>query len=459
MSRASICIHGHFYQPMRNDPKTKVIPTETAALPYQNWNERIHNECYKANAELGNFEYLSFDAGPTLMRWMQTYDPTTHGLIVKQERKNFDHYGVGNAMALPYHHAILPLATEQDRQTQIIWGIKDFIYRFEHQPAGMWLPECAVDTPTLECLAANGIGFTILAPWQVLDPVTIIEQSGEVILPSGRTITVFLYDGELSSRVSFDSKTTENAERFLIETGAGRQASEQPSLRFIASDGELYGHHQPFRDLFLKHLFVSTNRLIGRKVTYPAKWLLENPPKKAVKLNEQTSWSCHHGIARWSTGCGCTWNSEWKRLFREAADTMGSLLDGWYEKSMQQMGLNGWELLAELVDFKNGTKLLGEAFGSRSFNQAGLDTIQQLLESQWNKHRMFTSCAWFFEDFDRTEPVNAVKALAYSVWLLREATSIDLKETALQLLAPVRSWRSDLRAAQVFSTYWDQVLS
>ena len=259
MAALSLSIHGHFYQPPREDPITGRIPNEVGAHPYHNWNERIHAECYRPNAELGNFERISFNIGPTLFEWMKKYDPTVHDLIVTQDRVNVQQYGVGNAIAQAYHHTLLPLASREDKVTQIYWGIADFEYRFGRKPQGMWLPETAVDLETLSLLADHGIEFTILAPWQAERDHLDTTEAYRVDLPQGRNITVFFYHSELSSCVSFNPTATANADFFskdqiLTHYLPKKSRSNVPQLLLIASDGELYGHHQQFRDRFLAHL-------------------------------------------------------------------------------------------------------------------------------------------------------------------------------------------------------------
>lgn len=458
MNKNNLSVHGHFYQPDRIDPKSKMILWEESAAPFPNWNFRINHECYRPNADEGNFRFLSFDAGPTLLHWLETFDPATYEKIISQERENFERYGVGNGMAQPYHHTILPLAAPQDRKVQISWGIKDFEFRFGHKPAGMWLPECAVNTETLEEMARQGIQFTILAPWQSLDSVELHDIAYQIELPSGKPFSVFFYDSDLSSRVSFDPKSTENSERFLVEFGNCRSSDSEPCIRMVATDGELYGHHQIFRDKFLSHLFGAANRLPGVRVSYPGLWLQDHPASKIARLNDNTSWSCHHGLSRWSDGCGCTPNSEWKKPLRHALGSLGSEFDRHYVDAMEQAGFDGWAVLEDYVEVVNGTKTIGQILDRTNHNvRTYLGKIENLLEMQWMKHRMFTSCAWFFEDFSRIEPMIAVRCAAYGVWLLKSATSVDLRTTATELLHEVHSERTGIRGDQVFRDYFDQL--
>ena len=202
MSNHAFTVHGHFYQPPREDPLTGKIPHEPGATPYLNWNERIHDHDYKPNAVLGNFERISFNVGPTLLDWMAEYDPRTVQQIVEQDRWNIERNGIGNAIAQSYNHTILPLASREDKITQVRWGIADFAHRFGHAPLGMWLPETAVDEETLQILADNKILFTILAPWQADTNLLDTSQPYQVPLKNNKSISVFFYDQDLSTRVS-----------------------------------------------------------------------------------------------------------------------------------------------------------------------------------------------------------------------------------------------------------------
>ena len=317
MALKALCVHGHFYQPPREDPLTGEIPVEPGAAPYRNWNERIHAECYRPNAELGNFAKISFNVGPTLMNWMYAYDPVTYSRIIAQDRSNLEKYGIGNAMAQPYHHTILPLSSRLDKITQVTWGISDFVHRFGHRPAGMWIPETAVDYETLDVLAEQGILYTLLAPWQAAESRLDTTHPYQVELLSGRTITVFFYDQDLSTRVSFDPGATANADGFvsnIIIPKYRNESYEGANNQFfiLASDGELYGHHQPFRDKFLAHLVTGASTQRGIEMTYPGRWLKSHTVVDSMIIRDNTSWSCYNGVTRWMGECRCTPGSTWK---------------------------------------------------------------------------------------------------------------------------------------------------
>lgn len=455
----SICVHGHFYQPPREDPLSGLIPDEKGAEPYRNWNERIHHECYQPNALLGNFEKISFNIGPTLFKWIETYDPDTYQQIIAQERKIFDTYGVGNAMAQAYNHVILPLANKRDKITQIQWGIADFEYRFGHKPLGMWLPETAVDLETLSFLSDNGIQFTMIAPWQVDTPGNLPEdQPYWVDLPGNRDpIIVFVYQQGLSTSISFQSEATRNAERFadhyvspLFESSghAGRR------MALIASDGELYGHHKAFREKFLSHLLNGVLHQRNLDATFPGLWLQENKPEHFIKISEYTSWSCHHGILRWMGECDCTPGANWKAPLRWGLEKLAEELDQCYQVLIGQFTRRKWQLRNAYIHVLLGEitlKALLEQFINQKLSEAEIENIGMLLAAQYERQRIFTSCGWFFDNFHRIEPQNNIAYAAQAVWLTKQATGKDLKPMALALLKKVKDQRTGLRGDTVFS--------
>jgi hypothetical protein len=458
----ALCIHGHFYQPAREDPLTGVIPVESGAAPFTNWNERVHEECYRPNAELGNFERISFNVGPTLMRWMEFYDPVTYQRILAQDRINLQYYGVGNAMAQPYHHTILPLATRQDKITEVAWGIADFEHRFARLPTGMWLPETAVDLESLEVMAEQGIEFTILAPWQAktdrLDPT----EPYWVELPSGRRIAVFFYQGALSGGVSFDQSLTSNAHEFALNNlsdyfQAEKEKQGEDQMLLIASDGELYGHHQAFRDWFLAYLVNGAGARAGIRLTFPALWLRDHAPQREIEIREFTSWSCHHGIARWMEDCDCIpTKGDWKAHLRLAFDHLAEIMDNLFQEAVQPYGIDPWGLRDRYIQVILGRRSVADLVSemARITHPNGqTERISLLLEAQRERQRMYTSCGFFFEDFDRIEPQMGVASAAQAVWLLQKATGIDLQPDVIGDLAKVASQRSEVRGDQVFERF------
>ena len=464
-SRLAFCVHGHFYQPRREDPLSDEIPTEAGAAPFKNWNERINAQCYRPNAELNNFEGISFDLGPTLSNWMAQFDPKTLQMIVEQDQANVRRYGVGNAMAQGYHHTILPLASTRDKLTQIVWGIEDFRSRFGHHPSGFWLPETAVDLESLDLLAQHGIQFTILAPWQAKDKSLDKSKPYWVQCREGRKIVVFFYNQDLSTRVSFDPGATANADQFVhqILYPQFRQqnfSGEDDQFLIIASDGEAYGHHHPFRDKFLSYLLTKAIEGYPIKRSFPALWLQTHPPQEFIEIEEDTSWSCHHGVKRWSEGCDCTPHSEWKSPLRDAMNAIASGVDEQYEKGLAAYQVDPWNLRNEYIQVVTG-KLTEERFIQTNIPAADdmevMEHVRLLLAAQNDRQRVFVSCGWFFDDFDRIEPRNNVKYAAQAVWLIRQATGVDLSPIARKYLRKVKSWRSSLTGEEVFNRHLDTV--
>lgn len=458
MNDLAFCVHGHFYQPPREDPLTGEIPVEPGAAPYRNWNERINAQCYRPNALLGNFERISFNVGPTLMQWMAEEDPETLEKIIEQDRANLTRHGIGNAMAQAYNHTILPLASYEDKVTQVLWGIADFEFRFGHKPQGMWLPETAADNETLSVLAECGIQFTILAPWQAASHSLDVSHPYKVELPGNREISVFFYNQDLSTRVSFDPGATVNADRFVLEAilpkyHLHKGRALEPQLVMVASDGELYGHHQPFRDKFLAYLMDGALQSHPIDHIYPALWLQRHPVKHTIKILQKTSWSCHHGVVRWMGSCGCTSNNEWKKPLRDALDGIAAAIDEEYVKFLKQFAIDPWEIRNQFIHVVNGTMTLNELITEQvghPLDEKVVEQIGYLLRAQFERQRMYTSCGWFFDDFDRIEPRNNVAYAAQAVWLTSKATNIDLVEPAAALLCKVTSHRTGLCADEVF---------
>jgi hypothetical protein len=462
MAIRSLCIHGHFYQPPREDPISGIIPQEVGAAPYQNWNERIHAECYRPNAELGNFERMSFNVGPTLFEWMESFDPETYQRILAQDRANLDRYGVGNAMAQAYNHTILPLATFSDKRTQIKWGIADFSHRFGRKPEGMWLPETAADQETLQVLAEEGIQFTILAPWQAANERLDTTEPYRVDLGDGKSIVVFFYNSELSSLISFVAQATTNADSFishhlLKHFDDAKSRKGEPQLVLLASDGELYGHHKPFRDRFLARLVNGGRIDAGIQTTYPALWLKEWKPRRSVEIHDATSWSCHHGVTRWTGKCECTpGNGDWKTNLRLVFDQLAQALEKQYIETVSTYIPEPLALRDRYIEVKLGQAKPAELIHEMAGEILHPDITQQislLLEAQRERQRMFTSCGWYFEDFARIEPKNNIAYAAQAIRLTYKATGVNLAPQAARELQHVLSNRTGLRGDAIF---WQQ---
>ena len=447
-----LCIHGHFYQPPREDPISNFIPDETGAEPYANWNERILAECYEPNAQEGNFSKLSFNVGPTLFQWLDSAHPETVSKIVASENETYRRDGTGNGMAQGFNHIILPLAKFEDKVTQIRWGISDFEARFGHKPQGFWLPETAADLETLTVLSDHGIRFTILAPWQVIPETEGFRGPVSIDLPDGRPpFIVFPYDQDFSTKVSFVPSATVNGDEFLSNLTQYRNGNSG-GLVLIASDRELYGHHQPFRDLFLKYLLGDGAEKFGIELTYPEKWLKENPVPEKATLVDDTSWSCLHGVSRWSGGCSCTPGSEWKHPLRVALNQIADWVDGVYLDIVSPLLPDPWELrhrFVEVMAHQTSLSKLWQEVGGKTedFND---ERMTLLMRAQYERQRMYTSCGFFFSDFHRIEPQNNVAYAANAVWLTKKVSGTDISPAVLKSLADVRSNNTGLRADTVF---------
>ena len=443
MTSCELCIHAHFYQPPRADPFTGRFPREPGAAPYSNWNERIAAECYAPLAEASHFGRISFNLGGTLARWLDNHAHATYERIVTAERGYRETHTVGNGLAQPVHHTILPLARRRDKICQIRWGIASFKYRFGHEPLGMWLPEMAVDCETLEIMAAQGIRFTILSDEQVRGDLDAGAGPYWVRLPDGGRFAVFVRDRVLSNALSFgmpDSAYVDEWLRDQVEWRCrGRGAMTAPLL-LIATDGETFGHHHRQGVEVLGHI-LSAGDAHGYSLTTLGVHLRQNPPQAEVEVIENTAWSCSHGLNRWVIGCDCTpGDSRWKGALRRAMDNLACDLDCVYVQEAHRLGFDPWPLRDDYIVVVMG-QIDGPAFlsgnGMSHLSSEETRRLLWLLEAQFHRQRMYTSCAFFFDDLGRHEPcyaiANAVRALA----LTRYATGDDL----------LHGFRRDLRVA------------
>jgi hypothetical protein len=363
-------------------------------------------------------------------------------------------------MAQPFHHTILPLASLRDKQTQVVWGIEQFEFRFGRKPVGMWLPETAMDYETLTVLADHGIQYTILAPWQADSKNLDVTEPYRVSLPEGRSITIFFYHSGLSGGISFTPSMTENADQFARNNLAplfrqDKLLQGEPQFLLIATDGELYGHHQPLRDHFLAHLVNGASRQSGLTPSYPSRWLKEHPPRRTIQLRERTSWSCHHGVTRWADQCDCVpGNQSWKRHLRGALDRLSLRLDGLYGASLFTYGIDPWRLrdryIRVLLGLQSIDDMIAEAAGKR-LPAEDCNRIQFLLEAQHERQRMYASCGWYFDNFNRIEPRNCVAYAAQAVRLARKATGVDMAPLLMIDLKPVISQTTSLHGDQVLA--------
>lgn len=440
----NIAIHGHFYQPPREDPWFYYVLPDPSAAPDHDWNERICSECYKPNSEapildlsgriadnIDNYAYLSFDMGPNLHRWIEHGYPQLNRMIVDNGKK---------AIAMAYNHMILPLAVTRDKRTQVIWGIRDFEYRYGRKPEGMWLPETAVDLESLDILAEQGITFTILAPrqcaaaqengvWKNTPGGVGLDVTHPRIcrLPSGRSINIIFYNGEIAQSIAFGN-LLDNGDKFRDLLLATAKGAADDQILVVATDGESYGHHHKFGDMALARCFQGLANNPAVALPSLGEFLRSHPPKNECKIEENTSWSCEHGIERWRSDCSChtgqpdNWHQRWRGPLRDALDNLRDKIDDVFESEIKQYG-DPWELRNQAIDvFKSGlnyTKgaireqtatFIKERFGEISENNKNRATW--LIEAQRMRLFMYISDAWFFNDISGIE---AKIALSHAV--------------------------------------------
>ncbi len=453
MSNCYLCIHGHFYQPPRGDPFANRVPREPAAAPYTNWNERITAECYAPNAQAGHFGYISFNLGGTLARWLDEHAPAAYRRIVADEQAYWRTHAVGNGLAQPVHHTILPLARRRDKICQIRWGIASFQHRFGHDPIGMWLPEMAVDDETLSILAAEGIQFIILSDEQVRGELSAGAGPYRVPLPEDSEIAVFVRDRHLSNAISFGMPDSAYVDDWLRDELIWR--CHGGKLALVATDGETFGHHHRQGVMVLNHI-LTTQAQNGYVLTTLGHHLRHYPPQAELEVIENTAWSCAHGLDRWAIGCGCTpGDSRWKGALRRALDNLASDLDLVYRCASERAGVEPWELrddyIAVVLGQMDGAEFLS-AHGLAHLTSEESRSLLSLLEAQFYRQRMYVSCTFFFEDLERHEPryaiANAVRALA----LTRYATGDDLSHSFRRDLTIVTSGATGRTGANILDT-------
>ena len=452
----ALCIHGHFYQPPRQDPFTGQIPREPSAAPYHDWNDRITAECYEPNVQAGTFEQISFNLGGTLARWLDEHAPQTYEGIVAANRAYRRAHGVSNGLAQPVHHTILPLARRRDKICQVRWGIASFEHRFGHRPQGMWLPKMAGDYETLEVLASEGIRFTILSDEQVRGELEASGGPYRVRLPGGREIAVFVRDRHLSNSLSFQMPDSARVDDWIQEHIAWRCARD--GLHIVATDGETFGHHHRQGVEVLRRILLGAED-DGYQLTTLGLYLRQHQPQAEIGVIENTAWSCGHGLDRWLVGCDCTpAGSHWAGALRRALDNLASELDRIYVCEAEQLGFKPWALRDRYIE-----AVLGKVSPDDFLNGNGLSHLMSaekqrlidLLEAQFYRQRMYVSCTFFFGQLDRFEPryaiANAVRALALTCY----ATGHDLSDGFRRDLSVAVSRESGITAEDIL----DEILS
>ena len=473
------CVHGHFYQPPRENPWLDVVEEQPSAAPYRDWNHRVTAESYRPNTAarvlsddgrigriLNNYGGISFNIGPTLLAWMERADADTYRAILRGDQEAADRFGgFGSALAMPYNHMIMPLASAADVRTQVAWGVRDFEWRFGRRPDGMWLPETAVDLPTLEALAEAGIRFTVLAPRQArrfrapdggqwidvtdgngIDPKRPYRQR----LPSGVEIAVFFYDGPISAAVAFEDLLADGERLAERLEGAFDRERAGDQLVHIATDGETFGHHHTYGEMALAYVLDRFEAGSHIALTNYAQYLERHPPEWEVEIAENSSWSCAHGIERWRADCGCStgarpeWSQAWRAPLREALDGLRDAMAERFEAEARELLLDPWAARDDYIEVVlDGSAACRAEFLSGyalQAGQAGRSRIWRLLEGQRHAMLMFTSCGWFFDDVDGIE---ARQILRYAGRALEVAGSEDMRSKFLAILETARSNRPD----------------
>jgi alpha-amylase/alpha-mannosidase (GH57 family) len=473
-----VCIHGHFYQPPRENPWLEAIELQDSASPYHDWNERITAECYAPNRSsrimdaeeriltiVNNYSRISFNFGPTLLAWLEEKHPYTYQCILSADQESQRSYsGHGSALAQAYSHMIMPLANSRDKETQIIWGIEDFVHRFGRKPEGMWLPETAVDLETLQLLADHGILFTILAPDQArrvrrlgsrswkdvsggrIDP----SQAYRLRLASDQSIHAFFYDGPVSHAIAFErllAKGEYLAQRLL---GTFSEARNWPQLAHVATDGETYGHHFQHGDMALAYAlhYIDSNNLA--RLTNYGEFLEKHPATHQAQVFENSSWSCVHGVERWRSNCGCNsggnagWNQEWRAPLRQALDWLRDDVARPFEQEARKYVHDPWRARNDYIHVvldRSPESVEGffERNATHPLNDAERVTALKLMELQRHAMLMYTSCGWFFDELSGIETVQVIQYAGRALQLAEELFGNGREEHFLGLLEAAKS--------------------
>lgn len=467
-----VCVHGHFYQPPRENPWFNIIETEESARPYKNWNYRVGAECYAPNSfarilnedkriveMVNNYSYMSFNIGPTLFQWLQEYDPEVYEAILESDKISRERFnGHGGAIAQIYNHMIMPLANKRDKMTQVKWGIEDFTTRFKRYPEGMWLPETAVDLQTLEALAAEDIKFTILAPHQAKGIKLLGSEGWHELksheidtgraylcrLPSGNTMNLFFYNGELSHAVGFGTLLNDGkafAQR-LIQAGQNKRTEGR--LVHIATDGETFGHHHRFGEMALAYCFDYIEKS-SAEVTVYADFLEKFPPEYEVQIHENTSWSCPHGVERWRNDCGCHtgrqsgWHQSWRKPLREAMNWMRDEVNEEFAKEFHDVFKDPWAARDEYIQviLDRSPERGSEFFMRHMKNYAVGEPLARaisLMELQLYLMLIFTSCGWFFDDITEIATIQVLRYGVYSIHIAGGLRKTNLEKNLLFFL-------------------------
>jgi len=495
-SKRFICIHGHFYQPPRENPWLETVETQDSAAPYHDWNERICAECYATNGAariqnsknqitriVNNYARISFNFGPTLLSWLKENAPRTYRMILDGEHRSRKSYGGhSSAMAQVYNHIIMPLANTRDRITQIRWGITDYKQHYGSAPEGMWLAETAADSESLELMAQHGIKFTLMAPHQCKRVRVLTDGAGWMDTPgasvdstrpylvrfaSGASIAVFFYNGPASRAIAFEGLLN-SGETFAARLKAGFRDSNQPQLVHVATDGESYGHHHKHGEMALAYALRLLERDRTVKLTNYGQHLEEFPPEYEAEIVEDSSWSCIHGVERWRSNCGCNggrgFNQLWRAPLRQALDGLRDAIAAPTEEEGNKLFKDVWAARDAYIDVVlNRSQQQVDRFlteqASHPLTDAERVRALELMEMQRHTQLMFTSCGWFFDDIAGIE---TVQIIAYAARVLQLAQELfgdsagGFESAFLQQLAQAKSNESGRGdGAQIYKTCVD----
>ena len=494
----ALIIHGHFYQPPRENPWTGVIEEQTGAAPFHDWNERIHAECYEPNSAvsfdssrqtrvINNYAHISFNFGPTLLSWLEQNHRETYQRVIDADRESSARRnGHGNAVAQAYGHAILPLCNERDLRTQIRWGLADFRFRFGRDAEAMWLPETACNDHVLDALIEEGLRYVILAPLQAKRVSTLSdrerdkdsttnwhdvdENTLDTSVPyrysnaaePGRSLAVFFYDGPTSRAIAFENLLKSSSA--LVDSFA-RAVANRPMLN-VATDGETYGHHFKFGDLCLAHALTDEAQSRGFATTNYGDYLDQNSPEAEIEIDngpdgQGTSWSCPHGVGRWITDCGCrtggaeNWNQAWRRPLRQALDFLRDVNVEHFEATRGHLFIFPWLARDESISLVLEPRRSREQF---LFEQSGRWMPAEerwralnYLELQRMLLLMYTSCGWFFNDISGIETLQILKYAARAMDLMEQLRLPSARNRFLEILSDAKSNRRELgNGADIF---------
>jgi alpha-amylase/alpha-mannosidase (GH57 family) len=489
MKDAYVAIHGHFYQPPRENPWLEILETEESAHPFHDWNERIALECYRPNAHarildekskileiINNYSSISFNFGPTLLPWLEKHFPSVYQKILNADRESLRRFGHGNAIAQVYNHVIMPLAMDRDKETEVLWGMADFERRFHRKPEALWLPEAAVNYATLQVLVKYRMRYLILSPFQALRvkplggkkwtdvsqgridttrPYRCFIQDGSGKKLLDHFIDIFFYNGIISKEIAFGDLLKDGNNFCNRFTQFYQESKQRPQLIHVATDGETYGHHMKFGEMALAYALDKGFPTRGLELINYGSFLKRFPPVHEVEIDEGpkgegTSWSCAHGVGRWKEDCGCStggktgWNQKWRKPLREALDFLRDELSQVFEREGKKIFQDVWKARDRYIEVilnrsPEGIKNFFDQYGARGLDPKGRIEGLKLLEMQRHALQMYTSCGWFFNDLAGIETIIVLQHAARAIQLAEEWSGEEIEKKFVQHLSEAKS--------------------